>query len=345
VQGEAGTETGYGDPMGAALAWQEQGAEWIHLVDLDAAFGRGSNREQLAEVVARLDVEVELSGGIRDDESLAAALATGCRRVNLGTAALETPEWCAKVIAEHGDRIAVGLDVRGPPGGPWLDRGGRGVARRLARRPGLRPLRGHDVHATAPSPGPTSPAHAVAEQSGRRSSPPASPPWTASGTCAASSAGASRPSAALYLGRSRSRRRCLSPERRRCLSPRQHLRRGALTACTCPAAGGRIASSPREEIVMTVTGSSGSSSWKVLTDAGTTTGVLVRPKGSVTAAQRVAGLQGRRSSSPSSGRRGIEAMAERVRSSRATCRRADLPRDYRRPAALRGRRVLRPPID
>ncbi len=113
VQGEAGTETGFGEPLAAALAWQEAGAEWIHLVDLDAAFGRGSNRELLREIVGRLDVNVELSGGIRDDASLAAALATGCRRVNIGTAALENPEWCRKIIAEHGDRIAVGLDVRG----------------------------------------------------------------------------------------------------------------------------------------------------------------------------------------------------------------------------------------
>ena len=113
VQGEAGSETSYGDPLSAALDWQAGGAEWIHLVDLDAAFGRGSNAELLAEVVGRLDVKVELSGGIRDDESLARALATGCARVNLGTAALEDPEWTAKVIAEHGDVVAVGLDVRG----------------------------------------------------------------------------------------------------------------------------------------------------------------------------------------------------------------------------------------
>ncbi|MEW9548602.1 bifunctional 1-(5-phosphoribosyl)-5-((5-phosphoribosylamino)methylideneamino)imidazole-4-carboxamide isomerase/phosphoribosylanthranilate isomerase PriA [Nonomuraea sp. NPDC050783] len=113
TQGEAGTETVHGEPLAAALAWQEAGAEWIHLVDLDAAFGRGSNHELLADVIGRLDVNVELSGGIRDDESLAAALATGCRRVNIGTAALENPEWCRKIIAEHGDRIAVGLDVRG----------------------------------------------------------------------------------------------------------------------------------------------------------------------------------------------------------------------------------------
>ncbi|RCW43220.1 1-(5-phosphoribosyl)-5-[(5-phosphoribosylamino)methylideneamino] imidazole-4-carboxamide isomerase [Halopolyspora algeriensis] len=112
VQGEAGTETSYGDPSEAALAWQRAGAEWIHLVDLDAAFGRGSNRELLANVVKQLDVNVELSGGIRDDASLKAALDTGCARVNLGTAALEDPEWTARVVGEHGERVAVGLDVR-----------------------------------------------------------------------------------------------------------------------------------------------------------------------------------------------------------------------------------------
>src|SRR6476620_9734333 len=113
VQGRAGSETTYGAPLAAALAWQADGAEWIHLVDLDAAFGRGSNAALLAEVVGALDLQVEMSGGIRDDESLEAALATGCTRVNIGTAALEQPEWCAKVIAEYGDRVAVGLDVRG----------------------------------------------------------------------------------------------------------------------------------------------------------------------------------------------------------------------------------------
>ena len=113
VQGAAGTETGYGDPLAAALAWQAAGAEWVHLVDLDAAFGRGSNADLLAAVVARLGIAVELSGGIRDDASLAAALATGCARVNIGTAALEQPDWVRAAIAAHGDKIAVGLDVRG----------------------------------------------------------------------------------------------------------------------------------------------------------------------------------------------------------------------------------------
>jgi len=112
VQGAAGSETDYGSPREAALAWQAAGAQWVHLVDLDAAFGRGSNRELLAGVVGELDVDVELSGGIRDDTSLEAALATGCRRVNLGTAALENPDWCASAIARFGDRVAVGLDVR-----------------------------------------------------------------------------------------------------------------------------------------------------------------------------------------------------------------------------------------
>ncbi|MBU6347718.1 MAG: bifunctional 1-(5-phosphoribosyl)-5-((5-phosphoribosylamino)methylideneamino)imidazole-4-carboxamide isomerase/phosphoribosylanthranilate isomerase PriA [Actinomycetales bacterium] len=113
VQGQADQQTSYGDPLQAALDWQNSGADWIHLVDLDAAFGRGSNRELLASVVGQLDVNVEISGGIRDDESLKAALATGARRVNLGTAALEDPQWTARVIAQYGDQIAVGLDVRG----------------------------------------------------------------------------------------------------------------------------------------------------------------------------------------------------------------------------------------
>lgn len=113
VQGVAGTGGQFGDPLEAALAWQDAGAEWLHLVDLDAAFGRGRNAELLASIVGRLDLKVELSGGIRDEESLTAALATGCRRVNVGTAALENPEWTAQAIATHGDRIAVGLDVRG----------------------------------------------------------------------------------------------------------------------------------------------------------------------------------------------------------------------------------------
>jgi phosphoribosyl isomerase A len=113
VQGIAGSEKTFGDPVEAALTWQRRGAEWIHLVDLDAAFGRGTNRDLLAEIVGKLDIDVEMSGGIRDDASLEAALTTGCRRVNIGTAALERPEWCAGVIASHGDRVAIGLDVRG----------------------------------------------------------------------------------------------------------------------------------------------------------------------------------------------------------------------------------------
>lgn len=113
VQGVAGSEKVFGEPLAAALRWQEAGAQWLHLVDLDAAFGRGSNAEILAGIVGQLDLEVEMSGGIRDDASLARALSTGCRRVNIGTAALENPQWCDRIIAEYGDRVAIGLDVRG----------------------------------------------------------------------------------------------------------------------------------------------------------------------------------------------------------------------------------------
>ena len=134
VQGIAGSQKEFGDPLAAALRWQDGGAEWLHLVDLDAAFGRGSNADLLRSIVGRLEMNVELSGGIRDDASLERALSTGARRVNIGTAALENPQWCERIIAEHGDRIAIGLDVRGEnlaargwteEGGPWpetLDR-------------------------------------------------------------------------------------------------------------------------------------------------------------------------------------------------------------------------------
>ncbi|PAT03511.1 bifunctional 1-(5-phosphoribosyl)-5-((5-phosphoribosylamino)methylideneamino)imidazole-4-carboxamide isomerase/phosphoribosylanthranilate isomerase PriA [Corynebacterium sp. NML 150383] len=121
-QGEAGTEKSYGDPLEAALRWQEQGAQWLHFVDLDAAFGRGSNHEMMADIVGKLDVQVELTGGIRDDASLERALATGARRVNIGTAALENPQWAADVIARFGDKIAVDLAVR-EEAGEWRTKG------------------------------------------------------------------------------------------------------------------------------------------------------------------------------------------------------------------------------
>lgn len=113
VQGVAGSEKSFGDPTAAARRWQSQGARWLHLVDLDAAFGRGSNADVLARVIDAVDMDVELSGGIRDHDTLQRALDTGCRRVNIGTAALENPAWVEQIIAEHGDRIAVGLDVKG----------------------------------------------------------------------------------------------------------------------------------------------------------------------------------------------------------------------------------------
>lgn len=121
-QGEAGTEKSYGSPLESALKWQQQGATCLHFVDLDAAFGRGSNHELMAEVIGALDIDVELTGGIRDDASLERALATGARRVNIGTAALENPQWIGEVIASHGDKIAVDIAVRFE-NGYWRTRG------------------------------------------------------------------------------------------------------------------------------------------------------------------------------------------------------------------------------
>jgi 1-(5-phosphoribosyl)-5-[(5-phosphoribosylamino)methylideneamino] imidazole-4-carboxamide isomerase/N-(5'phosphoribosyl)anthranilate isomerase len=130
VQGVAGSEKTFGDPLAAAQRWQDAGAEWLHLVDLDAAFGRGSNADVIAAITAHMSLKVELSGGIRDDASLERALATGCRRVNIGTAALEDPAWCERIIQRHGDQIGIGLDVRGTKlaargwvreGGDWAE--------------------------------------------------------------------------------------------------------------------------------------------------------------------------------------------------------------------------------
>lgn len=130
TQGVAGSEKVFGDPLTAARRWQDEGAQWIHLVDLDAAFGRGNNAELISQLVGELDISIELSGGIRDDASLEWALSTGARRVNIGTAALESPSWCERIIGEYGDRVAIGLDVRGhtlaargwtTEGGPWLE--------------------------------------------------------------------------------------------------------------------------------------------------------------------------------------------------------------------------------
>lgn len=126
VQGEAGSETGYGDPLEAALSWQREGAQWLHLVDLDAAFGRGNNTDVVQRIAQELNIKVELSGGIRDDASLERALEFGATRVNLGTAALENPAWTARAIERFGDKIAVGMDVRGTTlsGHGWTKDGG-----------------------------------------------------------------------------------------------------------------------------------------------------------------------------------------------------------------------------
>lgn len=126
VQGEYGTATNYGDPFDAAVGWEHTGAEWLHLVDLDAAFGHGNNREIICRITSELGIKIELSGGLRDDASLDEALQMGATRVNLGTAALENPAWTAKAIDKYGDKIAVGLDVRGEKLATrgWVEEGG-----------------------------------------------------------------------------------------------------------------------------------------------------------------------------------------------------------------------------
>ena len=185
VQGEAGSETSYGDPLAAAMAWQDAGADWIHLVDLDAAFGRGSNRELLAEVTGKLDVQVELSGGIRDDDVARRRRSRpAARRVNIGTAALEDPEWCDRIIQQYGDRVAIGLDVRGRTlaARGWTKEGGDlyEVLERLEAA-GCERYVVTDVTKdgmlAGPEPGPV-PRSVRAHREAHRSPPAASPAWT-----------------------------------------------------------------------------------------------------------------------------------------------------------------------
>jgi 1-(5-phosphoribosyl)-5-[(5-phosphoribosylamino)methylideneamino] imidazole-4-carboxamide isomerase/N-(5'phosphoribosyl)anthranilate isomerase len=112
--GDSQSATEYGSPLDVAKAFVDSGAQWIHLVDLDAAFSRGSNLETIAEVVQQCPgIKVELSGGIRDASSLEAALALNPKRVVLSTLALADLDFTAKALEHHGHLIAVGLDVRG----------------------------------------------------------------------------------------------------------------------------------------------------------------------------------------------------------------------------------------
>ena len=113
TKGELDNQSKYGDPLEVAGEFVKSGVKWIHLVDLDAAFGLGNNFKILDSIIKSVDIKIQLSGGIKDDESLNRALTTNCSRINLGTAALDNPEWVESVIKKHGDKIAVALDVDG----------------------------------------------------------------------------------------------------------------------------------------------------------------------------------------------------------------------------------------
>lgn len=112
--GRAAQAVGGGDddPWSVASGWVRQGAPWIHLVDLDRAFGRGDNADLLAEIVDRLPVPVQLSGGLADEAALDWAASTGAARVVLASGALADPGLVHDALARHGRRLVVAMDVR-----------------------------------------------------------------------------------------------------------------------------------------------------------------------------------------------------------------------------------------
>lgn len=112
-RGDRESQESYGSPLEIAETWIQSGAEWIHLVDLDAAYGTGHNRELLSEVVKKCQaINVQVSGGIRDEQSFSAAIATGASRINLATSALLDLDFVEAVISEYKERVAVALDVK-----------------------------------------------------------------------------------------------------------------------------------------------------------------------------------------------------------------------------------------
>ena len=111
-QGKKDHVTDYGDPVERAYEFQRAGAEWLHVVDLDAAFGEGSNWKIVESIVKQIDIKVEVSGGIRDDRSLDRALSSGSHRVTIGTAAMENPAWISEKFEDLAEKIIVALDIR-----------------------------------------------------------------------------------------------------------------------------------------------------------------------------------------------------------------------------------------
>jgi phosphoribosylformimino-5-aminoimidazole carboxamide ribotide isomerase len=115
LQGDYERETAYdADPAGAAARWAGEGAEFLHVVDLDGAkAGKPQNLDTVRRIAAAVGCPIQVGGGLRDAESVAAVLAAGAERVVIGTAALRDPEFLAECLNQHGDRVVVSVDARG----------------------------------------------------------------------------------------------------------------------------------------------------------------------------------------------------------------------------------------
>ncbi|MFP4058397.1 MAG: 1-(5-phosphoribosyl)-5-[(5-phosphoribosylamino)methylideneamino]imidazole-4-carboxamide isomerase [Candidatus Brocadiia bacterium] len=114
LQGRLDAETVYfDDPVDAAHRWADQGAELVHVVDLDGAVeGRPANFDAVARIAEEVDVPIEVGGGVRTDEAVARYLELGVERLVLGTRALREPQWLASLCERYPGRIVAGVDAR-----------------------------------------------------------------------------------------------------------------------------------------------------------------------------------------------------------------------------------------
>jgi len=136
LQGDYARETAYdADPVDAATRWANEGARYLHVVDLDGAkAGEPRNLEAVKRIAAAVDCPIQVGGGLRDADSVAAVLDAGAGRVVIGTAALRDPEFLDAMVATHGERVVVSVDARNGRVAlaGWTEAGKEGVVETVA---------------------------------------------------------------------------------------------------------------------------------------------------------------------------------------------------------------------